>query len=157
MCQLMALPPSQLRDVPSLTPSAGQPSSSHSTSGKIELVQTTQNKGFHCKKGNFSSASPSIQSRISNRLCYTLFRLQTPGRRTLCHHKPVTTSPCTRPTVHLLHPELCESQENHHKAELQGLPGLCISDHATQLQFEQSRQLIKLHNMCFYTDIIFEI
>lgn len=72
MCQLMALPPSQLRDVPSLTPSAGQPSSSHSTSEKMELVKTTQNKGFYCKKGSFSSAFPSIQSHISSRLCYAL-------------------------------------------------------------------------------------
>ena len=51
MHQLMALPPSQLRDTYHLSPlAAGQLSPSHSTSGKIESVQTTHRKGFTAKR-----------------------------------------------------------------------------------------------------------
>lgn len=66
MCQLMALPPSQLREMYHLSPlSAGQLSPSHFRENHRVSSEHPQ-KGFYCKKGSLSSASPGIQMHISN-------------------------------------------------------------------------------------------
>lgn len=143
----------QLRETYHLSSlSAGQPSPPHSASGRIIKIDPPP-KGFYCKKGSLSSASPGIQSHISNRgqiMWHIVYLDCKPLEEGLCatiNPWPDATGPCTRSSGHLPYLGLCESQKGNQKAEPQGLPGLCISKHALQLVWAQ--QQIKLQIICF--------
>lgn len=147
------------KQVPSLTPFswAAQSFPLHFRENH-QVSSDHPQKGVYRKKGSLSSASPGIQSHISNSgktmlhiVCLDCRPLE--EGLTLCHHKPVTTR-CWYKSLCKTHrssasPPALWKPGRQPESRAPGTAGLCISKYATHGLNKAGKQFIKLQSICF--------